>query len=62
MSTTIVAVIVNLLVMILPAIGVDVASDQLTNAIQVLVAIGTGAWIWYRRVKVGDVTAAGIKK
>lgn len=62
MSTTIVAVIVNLLSVGLPYIGVTVGSDQLTGTIQTLVAIATGLWIWYQRVKRGDVTASGIRK
>lgn len=62
MSTTISAVIINLLVMILPLIGVTVGSEQLTNAVQVIVAIATGVWIWYMRVQRGDVTPLGLRK
>lgn len=62
MSQTISAVVINLLVMVLPLIGVSVGSEQLTNAVQVIVAIATGAWIWYRRVQVGDVTPLGLRK
>lgn len=67
-STTIAAVIVNLLSMLLPLIGVQVGSDQLTSTIQTIVAILTGAWIWYQRTTLqkapnseGDVNALGAK-
>lgn len=69
MSTQIIAVVINLLATLLPLIGVQVGTDQLTNTIQVLVAIGTGVWIWYKRTTLqeapfgkGDVTALGARK
>ena len=62
MSTTITAVAVNLLATLLPLIGVQVGSDDLTKASQVIIAIITGVWIWYRRVKVGDVNVLGARR
>ncbi len=62
MSTTIAAVIVNLLATILPILGISVGTEQLTTTIQVLVAIGTGLWIWKQRVAVGDVNGFGMRK
>lgn len=62
MSTTIIAVVINLLSVILPYIGVTVGTDQLTTTAQTLVAIATGIWIWRERVKRGDVGAIGIRK
>lgn len=61
-STTIGAVIINLLATVLPLIGVKIGDDQLTNAIQVIIAIATGVWIWYRRVQAGGVTAYGSRR
>lgn len=70
-STTIVAVLINLIVQVLPYFGiVDIGTEQLTNAVQVIVALGTGIWIWYNRLhlkKVGstaesDVKLSGVKK
>ena len=61
MSTTIIAVIINLLSMLLPKIGVSVESQSLETTIQTLVAVVTGVWIWYKRVKVGDVNALGVR-
>jgi hypothetical protein len=61
MSTTIISVIINLLAMVLPLLGISVGTDQLTTTIQVLVAIGTGLWIWKERVKKGDVNIAGLR-
>ena len=62
MSTTIAAVLVNFLAVLLPLIGITVGSDQLTTTIQVIIAIGTGLWIWMRRVQAGGVTTLGIRK
>lgn len=62
MSTTIVAVVLNLLATVLPWLGITVGSDQLTTTVQTLVLVGSGIWIWYRRVGVGDVNALGVKK
>lgn len=69
MSTTIGATIANLLATILPLLGIQVGSDELTKTIQVLVAIGSGLWIWYQRLTLqkapsgfGDVNAIGARK
>jgi hypothetical protein len=62
MSTTISAVIINLLSVLLPKVGVQVGSDELTVTIQTLVAVATGLWIWVERVKRGDVTPLGRRK
>lgn len=61
-STTIASVIINLLSVGLPLIGVRVESDALTTTIQTVIAVITGAWIWYQRVQVGDVTKLGRRK
>ena len=62
MSQTITAVIVQLLTIVLPMIGVTVGSSQLTGAIQTIILVATGIWIWVRRVQAGGVTAAGFRK
>jgi len=62
MSTTIIAVIVNLLAILLPYFGIELHTERLTDLVQTLVAIGTGIWIWYQRVKIGDVTTLGVRK
>lgn len=62
MSTTIIAVIVNLLAIILPLFGVTIGSDALTTTVQTIFAIGSGLWIWKERVSRGDITVAGIRK
>lgn len=61
-STTISAVVINLLAVILPLMGVTVGSDALTTTVQTVIAIGTGLWIWVARVKKGDVNILGGKK
>lgn len=62
MSTTISAVIINLLATVLPLLGVTVGTESLTTTLQTLVAIATGVWIWYQRVQRGDVNVAGVRK
>ena len=69
MSSTIIAVWINLAVQLLPLIGVNVGPEELTSTVQVLVAVVSGIWIWYNRTllkKVGkaesDVNLAGLKK
>ena len=62
MSTTILAVIVNLLTVGLPYIGVTVGDVALTTTVQTIVAVLTGLWIWIQRTKRGDVNAMGMRK
>jgi len=69
MSTQIVAVIINLLSVILPYLGIDVGSEQLTETIQTIIAVATGIWIWYQRTRLqeaplgkGDVNLGGFKR
>ena len=54
-STTIASVIAQLLVIVLPMLGIQVGSDALTGTIQTIVLIGTGLWIWKERFARGDV-------
>ncbi len=61
-STTITAVVINLLSVILPLIGVEIGSESLTTTVQTLIAVGTGIWIWAERVKRGDVDLFGRRK
>lgn len=61
-STTIGAVIVNILSMVLPKIGITIGTDELTSTMQVIITIVTGLWIWYQRVQRGDVTPLGKRK
>lgn len=70
MTPQIIAVLINLVAQALPYIGVNIGTEELTQTVQTLVALGTGIWIWYERTqltKVGnnaqsDVTLAGLKK
>lgn len=50
MSPTIVSLIVNFLVMVLPLIGLDVGSESLVTTIQTLVTLVTGIIIWVRHL------------
>lgn len=68
-SSTIAAVIINLLTVGLPLIGVTLGSEQIQNFVQVSIALATGLWIWYQRTTlqkapggVGDVTYTGRRR
>lgn len=58
-STTILAVIVQLLVVILPMFGITVGSEELTATAQTIIVITTGLWIWWQRLQRGDVKLFG---
>lgn len=63
MSQTIISTIIGLLAILLPKIGLEIGSDQLTTTITTIVAIVSFLWIWIRRVtQNNDVNAVGIKK
>lgn len=62
MSTTIIAVVINMLSIILPLVGVSIGSAALTTTVQTLFAIGTGFWIWKERKARGDVDWLGRRK
>jgi hypothetical protein len=61
-STTYLAVIVNVLSVILPKLGVEVGSEALTTTLQTLVVIGSGFWVLLQRYQRGDVTVLGVRK
>lgn len=62
MSTTIIASIVSILAVILPLLGIEVGSEQLTTTAQTIAVVLSGLWVWRERVKVGDVSVAGLRK
>lgn len=69
MSTQYIAIIVNLLVMLLPLVGVTVESQAVETTIQTLTAVVTGLWVMYQRTTLeksiggrGDVTILGKRK
>lgn len=62
MSTTIIAVIVQILSVGLPMLGITIGNEELTTTAMTIAVVITGIWIWYQRVKVGDINAAGLRK
>jgi hypothetical protein len=58
-STTILAVIVQILAVTLPKMGVEVGTEALTQTVSTLAVIGAGVWVWIQRAKRGDVSALG---
>ena len=61
-STTIAAVIVNMLATFLPLMGINIGSEALTTTVATLVTLATGIWIWKERVVKGDVSGLGLRK
>ena len=61
-STTITAVIFMVLAQVLPLIGVEFSSEALTTTVQVLIAVGGGLWIWYRKLTNSEITPLGFRK
>ena len=69
MSTQVIAVIITLLANLLPMVGVNVGSEDLTKTAQVLITVISGLWIWYQRTTLqhapmgqGDVNKLGFRK
>jgi len=60
MSPTIVSLIILVLANVLPTIGINVGSEQLTSFIEVGVTLVTGLIIWVRHVSLKK-TALGRK-
>lgn len=60
-STTITAVIIQLLVVLLPLVGIDVGTEALTTTVQTIVLLGSGLWIWKERLSRGDVSVLGAR-
>ena len=59
MSTTYIAVIVNLAVVVFPLLGISVESQALEVTLQTLTALVTGIWILIQRYKAGGITKLG---
>lgn len=62
MSTTYIAVIVNVLAFVLPHLGITVGNDALTTTVQTVVVIGSGVWVLVQRYLRGDITLFGAYK
>lgn len=68
-STSVVAIVVNLLVTLLPYIGVKVDGGSIDTTIQTLTAIVTGIWLWVQNRRLNtalagtgkEVTLGGLK-
>lgn len=63
MSTTIMALMVNLLGTVLPYIGLsNITGEQLTTTLNVLLAVGSAVYLWLKRYNQGDITPVGARK
>lgn len=61
-SQTYVSALVLILVAILPRLGIQIGSDELTVWIQAILTVIGGGLIMYRRYKNGDINLAGVKQ
>jgi hypothetical protein len=63
MSTTIIALIVNLLGTALPFLGLsNITGEQLTVTLNVLLAVGSALFLWLKRYGDGDIKISGVRK
>jgi len=62
MSTTVIASIISILAVVLPLLGIEVGSEQLTVTAQTILVVLSGLWVWFQRVQRSDVNLAGIRK
>ena len=62
MSTTVIASLVSILAVVLPFLGVEVGSEQLTVTAQTIAVVLSGIWVWFQRVQRSDVNFAGLRK
>lgn len=62
MSQTVASVLIQLLTIVLPIMGVRVGSDELTSAVQTVVVVVAGIYIWVRRYQEGDINIAGLRR
>lgn len=62
MSQIYVSAVVAILAQVLPHLGVQVGSDELTTLVSNIVTVGAALWVIIRRVKQGDITALGVRK
>jgi hypothetical protein len=54
--------LVVILITILPRIGVQIGSVELTTLIQAVFTVAGGVWIMWRRFQRGDITTVGVRK
>lgn len=61
-STTYIAVIVNVLSFLLPKVGITVGSEELTTTLQTLITLASGLWILKERYAKGGVSVMGVRQ
>lgn len=62
MSQIYLSSIVSILAVVLPALGIEVGSEELTTTLQTLVLLASSLWIIVRRVQQGDIGLSGVRK
>jgi len=62
MSATILSLVIGILAEVLPRIGIQVGSAELTTTVQTLMLLISGIGIYWGRYRQGDITPFGVKK
>lgn len=62
MSNTLIGVWVQVIVWIVKFTGIEVAPSAIQTTVETVLLLGSGLWIWYQRVKKGDVKWYGKRK
>jgi hypothetical protein len=62
MSPSYTSAVVAILATLLPRVGVEIGSEELTSLISAIVVVVSGLVIIYRRYMKGDITLLGGKK
>lgn len=61
-SSTYVATFVSILAVVLPLLGIQVGSEELTTTAQTILVVISGIWVLKERFSRGDIKISGIKK
>ena len=62
MSRTYIAAIIGILSQVLPMLGIEVGSAELTTTLSTIITVLAGLWVMVRRFKAGDITPLGVRK
>lgn len=62
MSQIYIASIIGILAQVLPMLGIEVGSAELTTTLTTLITVLSGVWVMYRRYGAGDITIVGARK
>jgi len=62
MSKEYISALVLILVAILPRLGIQIGTEELTVWLQAIITVIGGGYLMYKRFKKGGITLVGVKK